>query len=240
MSNFNDVIKHLEEHEISFRIPMLSNKESEIEFRPMKVKDQKALVVNSSEESYQNQLKSLVTLVKSCIKKSPTQVEEMFLQDFIWVVLNIRMKSIGELIDISGICSKCGEKTPNLKLNLEKDLITKYLETIKDNVLDMGGGLKVYMTFPKVKHILSAKNEDLLLDLLIHEIDYIEFNDETIDLKDTERVKLLDGMNSTDLKAFETFEKNNDFGSVLQFTFNCGTCKEDNTVEIKENLLSFF
>lgn len=240
MSNFNDVVKHLEEHEISFRIPMLSNKDSEIEFKPMKVKDQKALVVNSSDESYQNQLKSLISMVKSCIKKSPVQVEDMFLQDFIWVVLNIRMKSIGEMIDIAGICSKCGERTPNLKLNLEKDMIVKYLEGIKDNVLTMSDDIKVFLTFPKVKHIVASKNEDMILDLLVHEIDYLEYKEEVIDLKDNDRIKLLDGMNSKDLGVFKSFEEANDFGTILKFSFKCGSCQEDNTVEIKENLLSFF
>lgn|SRR4030067_556329 len=240
MSNFNDVVKHLEEHEISFRIPMLSNKDAEIEFRPMKVRDQKALVVNASDESYLNQLKSLVNMAKACIKKTPILVEEMFLQDFIWLVLNIRMKSIGDSIDISGVCSTCGEKTPGLKLNLEKDLEVKYLDNFKNNILSMSDDLKIYMTFPKVKHLINSKEDGLLLDLLVHEIDYIEFKNEVIDLKDSDRSKLLNGMNSKDIEAFKTFEESNEFGSILKFTFNCVSCKKDNTVEIKENLLSFF
>src|SRR4030067_935829 len=172
MSNFNDVVKHLEEHEISFRIPMLSNKDAEIEFRPMKVRDQKALVVNASDESYLNQLKSL--------------------------------------------------------------------DNFKNNILSMSDDLKIYMTFPKVKHLINSKEDGLLLDLLVHEIDYIEFKNEVIDLKDSDRSKLLNGMNSKDIEAFKTFEESNEFGSILKFTFNCVSCKKDNTVEIKENLLSFF
>lgn len=238
--NLEDILQNLETHEYTFRTNLLSDKSIEVSFRPMKTKDQKVLLVNTDSETYANQIKGLAELIKACIKKSKIKVEELFIQDFVWLVLNIRMRSLGESLDITGICTECSKRTPHLKIDLEKNVIATYSEGLKNNIVEVNPDLKLVLAFPKVKHLLSKKSDDLILDLLADSIDYVEFKEAVVDLTSKEKIDLLDKLDSSIIAQFEKFEKENDFGVVIKFDFTCSVCGAENKIEVKENILSFF
>ncbi len=238
--NLEEILQNLETHEYTFRTSLLSDKSIEVSFRPMKTKDQKVLLVNTENETYVNQLKGLAELIKSCIKKSKIKVEELFIQDFVWLVLNIRMRSLGESLDITGICTECSKRTPNLKIDLEKNIIAKYSSGLKNNIVAVTPDLKMVLTFPKVKHLLSKKSDAPVLDLIADGIDYVEFKDKVVDLTSEEKIDLLDKIDIKFITQFEKFEAENDFGVIIKFDFKCTHCGADNKIEVKENILSFF
>lgn len=240
MSNFESILKDLSTNEIIFGAPLLSDKSKEVVFRPMTVKDQKLLLINADTEEYSNQVKALLQLLKNCIIKSHIKAEEMFIPDFIWLILNLRMKSIGESVDISGTCQKCYKRTADININFEKNIILNYLSDIKNNTISINKNLKLFLNFPKVKHIINKKKDSTQFDILADEIDYVEFNEEVIELKDDEKVKLLETLDSKFIKKFNKFEESNPFGIELKFEFECKECKHHNEVVIKENILDFF
>lgn len=241
MSNFESILKEISSSSnFIFKTNLPSNKDLEVEFRPMKVMDQKALLVNSSNVETMGEIKALLQILKTCILKSSVAPEDMFIQDFIWIVMNIRMKSIGEIVEVVGTCKYCQEKTNNLSINFEKDIKVKYLEQFVDNIVEINKDLKLVLTFPKIKNVIKKKTNDVNIDILADEIDYVEFKDEIVELKDSEKIKLLENLNSKFLKKFQNFENKNDFGAILNFDFTCSHCKIKNTVNIKDNLISFF
>ena len=227
----------------TFRTHLLSDRNIEVEFRPIKVKDQKILIVDSENETQQNKIKALLKVLKSCIIKSPIErLEDLYIQDFIWLVFNLGMKSKGEKIDMIGVCKYCQQKTRNISVDLEKSVNPKYLEPLKDNIIAIGDSIKIFLTFPKVKDIIKIKNvNNPAVDILKDEIDYVEFNGEVIDnISDDYKEKLLGELDSSILKSFETFEKNNPFGVSADVKFECVHCKKENEVKLTEEIFDFF
>lgn len=240
-TNLNDVLKHLNTQTFTFSCKLLSDSNKVVEFRPMQVKDQKILVVNSDSDAQVTQLKGLLQLVESCVKKSPVEPIDMFISDFMWLLLNIRIRSIGAEVVLIGRCKKCEKKTSDIVLNLEKDVTTTTLEGgIKDNIIKISKELSICLTLPTVKNILNKKTDDIALEVLSDEIDHLIFNGEQIYLTDEEKIKFLDDLDSGVIKKFENFTKKNYFGVTITHDFTCESCRETNTILVQDNMMDFF
>jgi len=243
MSDLEKVLKKLDEVTYTFRFNLLSNKSTVIEFRPIKVKDQKKLIVDSANETQINQLKALMELLQSCIKTSNLKVENFTFQDFIWGIINLRMKSQGETIDVVGICDKCGHKVLQLPVNLENKCVPGYLDGIKNSEVKIDD-LIFKLRLPRMKDIINMpsdlSNSDLEYHTLTNMIDYVSVGEEVLDLTLEEKIQVLDNLDSKYLETFKTFEKDNEFGPTLNIDFKCPACQHDNKIAIKEDILNFF
>ena len=235
-----EIIGQLQGSTYSFSTTLLSNKSIPVELKPITVKEQKILIVNGDTESYQDQVKALITLLKSCIKSSPCSVEDLTVQDFIWLILKLRIHSQGSSLSINVNCENCQNKTLNYPLDLNKHLVINYLEGLKNNQIKLDDEITAFLCLPKIKTLTKMSNSDTAIDLLASEIDYIEYKGEIVELTDKEKLTFLESMDTKFIKDFEAFDSANKFGVKLAFPFKCDKCNHEKTIEIEDNILSFF
>lgn len=234
---FNKILTELKE--FTFRTTLLSDKKIEVEFRPIQVKDQKTLIVNSDDESYANQIKALLQLFKSCVKKCSIQPENLYIQDFIWIIVNLRAKSIGEVINLIGTCLECHNKE-RITINIEKDIVPRYFDGYKNSLIEITPNLKLSLTLPKIKDLIKDKTDTPEIDLLADMIDIVEYEGNILTLSFNEKLDLLNNLDIKYLEKFELFTKSNDFGVSVPIKFKCSKCQKENGTDIRENILSFF
>lgn len=100
-----------------FSTKLISGKE--IKFRPFLVKEEKALLMASESKDSKLIVNTIKSTIKSCISsETPLDFDNLPLFELEWLILNIRMKSVGEASNFKLKCDSCGEMNPcSLDLN---------------------------------------------------------------------------------------------------------------------------
>ena len=251
MSKIDDVLNHMGENTYSFKVPLLSNKKETVEFRPLKTKDQKILVVEGSESS--SELENFMLLIKLlgvCVTKNSLALGSILLEDFFWLLINLRMKSLGDTVELFGTCRHCGTSKNHFVINLEKDITITYLDEIKNREFKISDKLTFFLKhvcLDDMIDILKAKEDDESDGIemsLASMIEYIEFDEEIMNIDDIEsKLQLLNELSSKDLERFKTFLEDNTFGITIKKSFNClnKECKKENLVELEGfDIIDFF
>lgn len=85
--------------------------EQETKYRPYKVGEELGILTASNSEDKLNIYESFTDTVKRCIQ-SELNYDKLTLIDFSYILLHIRAKSKGELVEVEKTCSKCQKKEP--------------------------------------------------------------------------------------------------------------------------------
>lgn len=258
MSNIDNILVHMEENTAKYSIPLLSNKKEKFAIRVITTKDQKILAQEAEENPTDLfQFTLMIRLLDSCIVKNKTALGDILLEDFYWLVLNLRKKSLGETIELTGNCEKCDQKGNPVVIDLEKDCKEIYLSKIKKNIVDITNMLKIsvkFVTLNDMVDILTSKetmadektNKDAYgLELsLAAMIDVVELEEEIIDLDSLEeKHKLLNGLSTKQLQKFKEFIEANKFGVFIKSHYKCKNpkCNHNNKLEMDGvDLIDFF
>jgi len=91
----------------------------ELKYRPFLVKEEKALLMAAESKDSKLIINTIKNTIESCIsKETPVDVSNLPLFELEWLLLNIRMKSVGESSKFRMKCSKCEDSVScNLDLN---------------------------------------------------------------------------------------------------------------------------
>lgn len=251
MSKIDDVLNHMEETTYTFNVPLLSNKKEKIEFRPLKTKDQKLLAVEGADDN--SKLENFIIMLKlldGCIRKNKTPLETILLEDFYWLIINLRMKSLGNTLELFGTCEHCSKNKIPFVLDLEKDVEITYLNGIKDNELKISDKLTFFLKHICLEDMVEilkeeedGNNEGMELSLA-YMIDYVEFDGEVIDTNDTDtKMSLMNELSANQLKKFKEFLETNAFGIKVKKGFICTNekCGKETKVELEGfDIIDFF
>jgi hypothetical protein len=251
MSKLDDVLNHMEETTYSFNVPLLSNKKEKVEFRPLKTKDQKLLAVEGADGTSKfDNFTIMLKLLDSCLRKNKTSLGSMLLEDFYWLIINLRIKSLGNTLELYGTCEQCNTNKIPFVLDLEKDMEITYLDGIKNNELKISDKLTLFLKHICLEDMLEILKREEDTDgggmelSLAYMIDYIEFNEEIIDVDNTDsRIALMDELSADQLKYFKTFLEENAFGMKVKKSFKCTNekCGEETKVELEGfDIIDFF
>jgi len=257
MSDIDKLLKQVQEETYTFKIPLLSDKNQEVEIRTIKTKDQKSLTVESQE--VKNDIDKLVLLLKlldKCIVKNSKPLGDMLFEDFLWLLIKLRSKSFGEEITLKSNCKHCTYDNNTVTINLEKDIIINYLENLQNKPIQLTPSITLSLGFITVNEALEILKfeleEDKTIATFATMIKQIELNEEILDINLLEEKMLfLEELSETDLEKFMTFLENNEFGLNIKTSFNCGGkiiegkenngCGRSNEVELNGfEIISFF
>ena len=251
MSKIDDVLNHMEETTYTFNVPLLSNKKEKIEFRPLKTKDQKLLAVEGAEGT--GKLENFIIMLKlldGCIRKNKTKLGSILLEDFYWLIINLRIKSLGNTLELFSTCEHCGTNKIPFIIDLEKDVEITYLDGIKNNLLKISDNLTFFLKHVCLDDMLEIlekeeKGDEEGMELsLAYMIDYVEFKEEIIDVDNTEtRMSLMDELSANQLEKFKDFLEENAFGMKVKKSFKCTDekCGKETTVELEGfDIIDFF
>lgn len=213
-------------------------------FRPFVVKEEKALLMAASAEDQNSMIDAVKNVIAACVIDESVNVEKLPYFDLEYIFLNIRAKSIGEIVKMEyrhtggvnyqGIT--CEAVTP-IDINLEQVKVQK--AEGHTNKIDLDGRLGMEMRYPTIddiKHITQGDDEIELLAKCIVSV----YDDESIYEPDNlaDAVQFIESLNSVQfakvMRFVETIPK-----LKHTFTYKCKGCGQEDTVTL-EGLSDFF
>ena len=194
-----------------------------LEFRPFLVKEEKILLLGIKQASEMMEMskaqshliKTFKTILKECILTEDYDLNEAPVFDLEYIFINIRAKSVGEIVEPTYTC-ECG--TPvEVRVNLTEIEVTQPKN--KKMTVDLGGGVGIKMKYPKAdimeKLVYDTEEVDKIFSILIHCIDYIFDNETTFKASEYQESEL-----QTFLEQLpkDSFQANQDFFEDMPHT----------------------
>ena len=224
----------------------LPSTEETIKFRPFLVKEEKLLVLALESEDTKQITTAIKNVIKNCILTKGVKVETLPTFDIEYLFLNIRGKSVGEVLDVNIICPDDGETEVEVKIDLDEIKVKKNDDHKKQIKLD--DSIMMEMKYPSLEQFvknnfdLNDKNAmDQSFELIASCVDKIYSEDEVwaaADCTKKEMTEFLEQMNSSQFKEIESFFETMPKLSHTITVKNPNTKKENEIV--LEGLASFF
>lgn len=209
-----------------------------VKYRPFLVREYRSLLTAQQDSDNKTVLATIIELVNNCTN-GKLDAAKLPLFDLEYIILQLRSKSVGEVIELLGRCN-CSEdaKTP-VQINIEHIKMTtvaKGSEMIKiaDNVV-------VKMGFPTAKVLESVDEDNSEFDLISRCIQQIYFGDEIYEASNLPKAELTEFIDSLNQKQFESLIGfiNNQPKLSYVLKYKCKVCGRDNEVTL-EGLNDFF
>jgi hypothetical protein len=187
-----------------------------LQFRPFLVKEQKTLMIAQESEDEVVIQNALADVISACTyeKFNPWEIPAFDLE---FIFLNIRGKSIGEVLDINVLCPDDMETRVPVKVNLEEIKVT--MDDEHSNTVELEKDIKMIMKYPTLKDVTKVMSSEgggteQMFNMVEICIDEIHNGDEIfnhVDISSTDLEEFIDGMSSGHLekvnKFFETMPK---------------------------------
>jgi len=217
-----------------------------VQFRPFLVKEEKLLVLALESEDTKQITNAIKAVLKSCVLTKGIKVETLPTFDIEFLFLNIRAKSVGEVLEVNVICPDDEKTEVNVSINLEDIEVQKNEGHNKQIKLDEN--LMMEMKYPSLDEFIKNNFDfkevtqmDQSFQLIASCIDKI-FNEEevwaTADCTKKEVNEFLESMNSSQFKDIEKF-----FETMPKLQHTIKVTNPNTQVEsevLLEGLASFF
>ena len=226
-----------------FKINLPSNKQ-EISFRPLLVKEEKILLMAVEANDESSMITAVTDVVAACIDKEGINVSSLPYFDIEYLFLNIRAKSIGEMLKLEyrhtqGVNYKgdqCDVVT-KLEINLETVDVT-VLEDHKHKI-QLSDDMYIQMKYPTIEDIKSLAKSDKELELIARCVGCVYVGDEVHDPDSLDDAReFIESLNSAQFdkltKFFETMPK-----LRHELTYKCAGCGQEDKVSL-EGIADFF
>ena len=217
-----------------------------IQYRPFLVKEEKLLVIALESEDTKQITTAIKAVLKSCILTKGIKVDHLPTFDIEYLFLNIRVKSVGEELEINITCPDDEETQVPITINLDDIKVEKKEDHTKQIKLD--GNIMMEMKYPSLNEFIKTnfdpndKNQmEQSFDLIGSCIDKIYTQEEvwaTEDCTKKEMTEFLESMNSSQFKEIENF-----FTSMPKLSHTVKVTNPKTKVKsdvILEGLASFF
>ena len=216
----------------------LPSTEEKIKFRPFLVKEHKILMTLADAETSE-----VVRVVKDLINTctfNKLKVDKLSNFDIEYIFLNLRARSIGEILDLLITC-QCGNEVP-VKANLNEVQVIKNEEHKQQIRI---GGMIIELGYPTFEQMLNiyeyADNMDKLFEIISSNLRKIIKDDETYDASEytlEEREEFLLSLSREQFKLLEQFYLT--MPKIVQtIKGDCSNCNTHNKVTL-EGLQNFF
>ena len=209
-----------------------------IRFRPFLVKEHKVLLTMSEAED--NEVSRIIReLVDVCTFKE-LKIKDLPHFDIEYIFMNLRAKSIGEIVDVVVNC-ECGTKIET-NFNIE-DLKVEVAEGHSNKIM-INNEVGIEMKYPNIDEVVgvfASEDSQKILDLIINCVKAIYDQSEYWDAKDQTRAELEEFIYSLTKEQFDKIEKFfTTAPKIVQvIETDCPDCKKHNTSRL-EGLQNFF
>jgi hypothetical protein len=219
--------------------------DQKIKFKPFLIKEHKALLMAQQSEDQKVMVDTLKEVARSCIMDK-VDIDSLAIFDLQYLLLQIRAKSVGEMVDLIFSCDTCIDDKAKVKINfdLTKMEVTKNPEHNKKIKLYDETGM--VLKYPNLDNItafdqLDPDDIDGIFNLIIDSIDYIYQGNETYYAKEQTR---------EDLTEFLDNLTSDQFASIVKFyetmprlrqdvKYRCPVCMKEHNKYI-EGIETFF
>ena len=193
-------------HEL--KIPSTGKK---VKYRPFVVREEKILLLALESENQEEVTDAIIQIIGNCIQ-TKIDLDSLSTFDVEYIFLNVRAKSVGEILEFSITCPDDGETQAEVEINIDD------IQVIKDkghtDTIDLENGYFIKMKYPTMKYIMEKKPDDQksLIDstfeYAVECIDTIYNDEETWEAADSTKKELeefVEQMNSKQYQKLQSF-----------------------------------
>ena len=234
-----------------YNVKLLSTGKS-LRFRPFTVKEEKLFLMANEGEDLTTVVDTIKQILNNCILDE-FDIDSLPLFDIEHLFLNIRARSIGEVVNLKYKCNndvldeetkeekKCNNVV-QIDLNV-LDIQPKKQEghTNKIEITEKLGVVMKYPNFETLKKFKDVEEADSIIKMTVSCIEYVYDADKIYYAKDTteeELVEFVESMQSKDLERIKNF-----FDTMPKIKkdvdFKCNKCGHEEKIEI-EGIQNFF
>ena len=226
----------------------------EVKFRPFTVKEEKLFLIANESDDPKTITDAIIQVLNNCILDD-TKVDSLPLFDIEYLFLNLRARSIGEVVDLNYRCNNLvkddngEEKKCNNKVEIKVNLL-EIKPTISEehkSKIEINDKLGIVMKYPtmdsvgKIEGPEDLDEVDMVVEMILSCIDYIYDENSVYYAKDSTKEELLEFIESLSTKDMEKLKVFFDTLPKLskKVEFKCSKCGYTEDIDI-EGLQSFF
>lgn len=233
-----------------YETKLISNGEV-VRYRPFLVKEQKLFLMAAESEDPKDTVNAIKQVLRNCVLDD-IDVENMATFDIEYLFLQLRARSIGEVVNLRFNCNNnvtekgeeklCGNLV-KIDVNiLEVNPTKNESHTNKIQITDKIGVVLKYPTFGTIdSNEIDTQDMQQILNVIVSCIDYIYDEEQVYYAKDTKKeelVEFIENMKQTDLEKLSAF-----FTSLPKMKkdvhFHCNKCGYEEDITL-EGVQSFF
>lgn len=216
-----------------------------VKYRPFLVKEEKVLILALESNNIKDITEALKNVLTACIMTKGIDVENLSTFDIEYLFLNVRGKSVGEMIDVVVTCPDDETTKVDVQINVDDIKVKTNPEHVRD--IDLGEGLKLRMKYPSLKQFVESNftGEDLGVDegfkMIAQCIEQVYTEDESWAASDCTQEELEEYIGSLTTQQFQLVEKFFSTMPKLSHTIKVTNPKTKKKSEhVLEGLASFF
>ena len=182
-----------------------------IKFRPFVVKEEKILLLALESEDQDQITNAIIQIINNCVE-TKIKIEDLSTFDVEYIFLNIRGKSVSEILEFSITCPDDGETQVEVEINIDDIKVEK--DPSHTDTIDLENGYIVKMKYPTMKYIMSRKKTENKSDVdttFEYAVDCFDkmYNDEEVwessNCTKKEIVEFLESLTSDQYKKVQDF-----------------------------------
>ena len=220
-----------------------------IKYRPFNVKEQRNLLMAMEAEDEETIQQNILDILESCTITENVNVETLPVIDIEYYFINLRAKSVGEIVDARYKCnnkmddgSVCGN-TMETKINLneikieQEEQINPEIQLTQDFVVKLR-----YPDYSIVKNSFKYDNvNELTFNIIAQSVEYIYDGEQFYYSSEVEQSEILEFLESLSQEQFTRIEKffNNLPKLSKSIKLKCSKCGYEHDIKV-EGLESFF
>jgi hypothetical protein len=219
-----------------------------IRFRPFLVKEQRNLMMAMESDEKETIEKNIRQVLHNCTLTENIDIDKLPVIDVEYYFLQLRARSVGEIIENKYRCENIVEDSPcgslmDVNFNL-LDIQVEFDPTIKD-VIQINDKISVKLKYPEFSIIQRASKfesvTDMAFDMIVESIEHIFDGEQYYYASESDPAELIEFVESLNQSQFEKIEEFFDKLPKLnkKIEVDCKKCKFHHTINV-EGLDSFF
>lgn len=219
----------------------------EVTFRPFVVKEEKILLMALESRDYETSLDAIKQIINNCVLDQ-IDVESLPLFEIEYLFLNLRARSIGEVVSLEYVCENVIEEKKKCKgrMKMEVDLLKVALEHKgAENTISLSNDVGIKLNYPtiSVSKVLIEKlsSNDAPTEILKQCTEYLYDANQVYRIEEMQPGEFEDFINNLTTEQYRKIKKFFSDMPILRHQSNlvCGKCGKNHTVRL-EGLLDFF
>ena len=180
-------------------------------YRPFLVREEKILILALESEDMSQITNAIVEIMSACILTKGIKVLELSTFDIEYIFLNIRSKSVGEVIEVNVTCPDDGETKVSMEINIDDIKVQK--DKNHTNLIKLDESLSMKMRYPSSEQFVEnnfevrKQNVDQSLDMITSCIDQVYTEEEAWAASDCTKDELKEFIEQMNTKQFKEIEK---------------------------------
>jgi hypothetical protein len=183
-----------------------SSKEK-ITYRPFLVKEEKILLLAEESEKDSEMLLALKQIINNCTYEK-VEVEKLPMFDLEYIFLQIRAKSVGEVVDLKLLCEDDGETYADVQVNLD-EVDVEFTEG-HSNSIQLTDEVGIIMSYPQINmmDLSSDSGTENVFGIIKNSINQITEGEtvyERADFTEKDINEFLDSLTTEHFKLIQEF-----------------------------------